>query len=73
MSSTATFRRPTSLRPAGDALQAVSTAPWIEVVAEKVKTMRFGVVQIVVHDSKVVQIERTERTRFDVPHAANGH
>jgi hypothetical protein len=33
--------------------------------------MRFGVVQIVVHDSKVVQIERTERMRFDVPPAAN--
>ncbi len=43
------------------------SAPWLTVVAEKVKTMRYGVVQIVVHDSKVVQIERTERTRFDVP------
>jgi len=41
-------------------------------VAEKVKTIRYGVVQIVVHDSKVVQIERTERTRFEVPPAAQG-
>jgi len=32
-----------------------------------VKAVRYGVVQIVIHDSKVVQIERTERTRFDVP------
>jgi hypothetical protein len=44
---------------------------WIAVVAEKVKTMRFGVVQITVHDSKVVQIERTERTRFEVGQSAN--
>ncbi len=43
------------------------SVPWLNVVAEKVKTIRYGVVQIVVHDSKVVQIERTERTRFDVP------
>ena len=42
-------------------------APWLSVVTEKVKTMRYGVVQIVVHDSRVVQIERTERTRFEVP------
>jgi hypothetical protein len=46
---------------------AVSTAPWIAVVSEKVKSMRYGVVQIVVHDARVVQIERTERTRFEVP------
>ena len=49
------------------------SAPWLTVVAEKVKTMRYGVVQIVVHDSKIVQIERTERTRFEVPPATNGH
>jgi len=41
--------------------------PWLSVVSEKVKSMRYGVVQIVVHDSRVVQIERTERTRFDIP------
>lgn len=43
------------------------TAPWLSVVSDKVKSMRYGVVQIVVHDSRVVQIERTERTRFEVP------
>ena len=41
--------------------------PWLSVVADKLKGLHFGVVQIVVHDSKVVQIERTERTRFDIP------
>jgi hypothetical protein len=37
----------------------------MELVREKVRTLRFGVVQIIVHDSKVTQIERTERTRFN--------
>ena len=37
---------------------------WVEIVREKVRTLQFGVVQIVVHDSKVTQIERTERTRL---------
>jgi hypothetical protein len=30
-----------------------------------VSSLRFGVVQIVVHDSRVVQIERTEKTRLE--------
>jgi hypothetical protein len=38
---------------------------WIEVVAKQVGNLRFGVVQIVVHDSRVVQIERTEKVRMD--------
>ena len=42
-----------------------NTHNWLPVVEENVKTLRFGVVQIVVHDSKVVQVERTERIRFD--------
>ncbi len=50
--------------------QRASDPNWLQVVAEKVQTMRFGVIQIVVHDSKVVQIERTERTRYDVPRSA---
>ena len=41
--------------------------PWLAVVAEKVRGMQFGTVQITVHDAKVVQIERTERTRFEGP------
>lgn len=37
---------------------------WSEVVAEQVSKLRFGVVQITVHDARVVQIERTEKVRF---------
>ena len=47
--------------------EPAAVAPWLAVVIDKVKAMRYGVVQIVVHDSKVVQVERTERTRFEVP------
>jgi len=38
---------------------------WLSLVREKVETLRYGVVQIVVHDSRVTQIERTERTRLE--------
>ena len=37
---------------------------WLELVREMVQSLRFGVVQIMVHDSKVTQIERTEKTRL---------
>ena len=37
---------------------------WLRVVQEKVESLRFGVVQLVVHDGKVTQIERTEKTRL---------
>jgi hypothetical protein len=41
-----------------------SSPDWLELVRENVQSLRFGVVQIVVHDSKVTQIERTEKTRL---------
>ncbi|EDY22153.1 hypothetical protein CfE428DRAFT_0278 [Chthoniobacter flavus Ellin428] len=67
--SAASSRRPA--QTAGDATESAEetavAAPWVAVVTEKVRSMRYGIVQIVVHDSKVVQIERTERTRFDIP------
>jgi hypothetical protein len=44
---------------------AVPPPEWLQIVREKVESLKFGVVQIVVHDRKVTQIERTERTRLD--------
>lgn len=41
---------------------------WLEVVRQQVKALRFGVVQITVHESKVVQIEKTEKLRFQQAH-----
>ena len=71
--STASFRRSAQVTGNGAATldEPASAAPWLEVVGDKVKSMRYGVVQIVVHDSKVVQIERTERIRFEVPQATH--
>jgi hypothetical protein len=40
---------------------------WLSIVRQKVESLHFGVVQIMVHDSKVVQIESTEKTRLNAP------
>ena len=37
---------------------------WLDVVERHVGSLRFGVVQIVVHEQRVVQIERTEKVRL---------
>jgi hypothetical protein len=42
----------------------VATPEWLDIVRQKVESLRFGVVQIVVHDARVTQIERTEKTRL---------
>ena len=44
--------------------QRAEAGPWLAVVAEQVSKLRFGIVQITVHEAKVVQIERTERIRL---------
>jgi hypothetical protein len=38
---------------------------WIELVRQRVNSIQYGAVQIVVHGSRVVQIETTSRLRFD--------
>lgn len=38
---------------------------WLELVRHQVGSLRFGVVQIVVHNSQVIQIEKTERVRLE--------
>jgi hypothetical protein len=38
---------------------------WLQVVQDQVDALRFGVIQIVIHDSRVVQIERTQKVRLD--------
>jgi hypothetical protein len=49
-----------------------SEAPaWLNLVRSQVETISFGVVQIVVHENRVVQIERTEKVRLDKPESSN--
>lgn len=39
-------------------------ADWLEVVRRNVAGLRFGSVQITVHDGRVTQVESVEKTRF---------
>ena len=38
---------------------------WIEVIKEKLGGLRYGQILLTVHDGRVVQIERTEKTRLE--------
>ncbi len=40
---------------------------WLELVEAQVTSLHFGSVQLVVQDSQVVEIETTEKVRFDKP------
>jgi hypothetical protein len=53
-----------------DVLQAVKgkssdELKWLELVIQHVGSLRYGVVEIIVHDSHVIQIEKTERVRLE--------
>jgi len=45
--------------------QDVNNSNWLDIVRQQVNSLRYGVVEIVVHDSHVTQIEKTERLRLD--------
>lgn len=38
---------------------------WLERIAQSLEGISFGCVQIVVHEGKIVQLEKTERYRFE--------
>jgi hypothetical protein len=49
-----------------DSVRSANDRPeWLEIVRRQVASLRYGVVQVVVHDSAVTQIEKTERVRLD--------
>ncbi|GAX88732.1 YezD family protein [Effusibacillus lacus] len=37
---------------------------WIDRILNALQDLEFGSVQIIVHDSKIMQIERTEKLRY---------
>ncbi len=41
-----------------------SKSDWLEVVRQNVANLRFGSVQITVHEGRVTQVESIEKTRF---------
>ena len=40
---------------------------WLELVRQQVTSLKFGTVQITVHDSRITQVERLEKVRLDRP------
>jgi hypothetical protein len=38
---------------------------WSKRISQSLNGLEYGAVQIIVHDGRIVQIERTERNRFD--------
>jgi hypothetical protein len=52
---------------------SVALPDWIALVREKVEGLRYGVVQLVVHDGRVTQIERTEKTRLTTSRDPQAH
>jgi hypothetical protein len=51
--------------PTADPLPA-----WLKMVRERVTGLRFGTVQIVVHEGRVTQIESIQRTRVSLDESA---
>jgi hypothetical protein len=43
---------------------------WLEILAAKAASLRFGSLQVTIHEGKVVQIECHERTRIDLSREA---
>ncbi len=42
----------------------IEVESWVEIVKQKVSALRFGSVQIIVHEGRVTQVESTEKTRL---------
>jgi len=55
----------TKLVSSRDSASASQSADWLAVVAEQVKSMRFGSVTITVHEGRVTKVEASICVRFD--------
>ncbi|HTI72865.1 MAG TPA: YezD family protein [Candidatus Limnocylindria bacterium] len=55
----------------GERDETVPGPKWLRVVRDHVQSLRFGTVVVTVHDGRVVQVERTEKLRFE--HDAGDH
>jgi hypothetical protein len=50
--------------------EAPLSPAWLKLVRERVTGLRFGTVQIVVHEGRVTQVDSTERTRLPADDSA---
>lgn len=49
----------------------VELPKWLEVVRQSVEGLRYGKVEITIHDGRVTQVDATRRTRLDpAPHTS---
>jgi|GEM_PF-1058861 len=55
-----------------ESAEASSSAGWQEVVQRTVAGIRFGSVQVTVHEGRVTQVEAVEKTRFATGDAFTG-
>jgi hypothetical protein len=53
--------------PADQTAGAEELPQWLKLVRQQVASLKFGTVQITVHDSHVTQVERLEKLRLDRP------
>ena len=51
----------------------METEELLQTLLRAIRNLRFGTLEIVVHDSKVVRIERRERIRLDVDSETQPH
>ena len=45
---------------------SIEVETWVDIVKQKVSMLKFGSVQIIVHEGRVTQFESTEKTRLAV-------
>ena len=64
-SATVSTDQKTGVRNAG-------ATDWLALVNRQVKSVRYGLVQIVIHNGQVVQVESTEKIRLSQPPAPAG-
>ena len=61
-------RTPSGQRPPAAAAKAAPAPPSpeieLEAIQEAVKSIRYGVVQLIIQDGRVVQIDKTEKIRL---------
>lgn len=40
-------------------------------ILEAIRGIKYGAVEVVIHDSRIVQVEKTEKTRFEPVRSSN--
>lgn len=59
------FGSPSTASEKAEISSGQSEGNWLEIVERQVRALRFGSVQITVHEGRVVQVETSVKVRFD--------